>query len=128
MRILIADTQPRVRFALHVLLQRQPDLEIVGEAIDAASLLEQAGTQCPDLLLLGWELPGMDMGCLVSLLRENCPQIAIVALSGRPEAHHAAREVGVDAFVSKSSPPDQLLDAITRFRRRAGRTIVALDE
>ena len=113
MRILIADTQPKVRFALQVLLQRQPDLRVVGEAIDAQSLLWEVETACPDVVLLGWELPGMEMDCLVPSLRESCPGIVIIALSGRLEAHRAASKLGVDAFVSKSSPPDQLLAAIT---------------
>jgi DNA-binding NarL/FixJ family response regulator len=114
MRILIADTQPKVRFALQVLLQRQPDLRVVGEAIDAQGLLEEAEAECPDVVLLGWELPGMDMDCLVPSLRERCPGITVIALSGRLEAHRAADKLGVDAFVSKSSPPDRLLAAITR--------------
>jgi DNA-binding NarL/FixJ family response regulator len=114
MRILIADTQPKVRFALQVLLQRQPDLTVVGEAVDAESLLEEVETACPDVVLLGWELPGMDMDCLVPTLRESCPGIVVIALSGRLEAHRASSKIGVDAFVSKSSPPDQLLAAITR--------------
>ena len=75
MRILIADTQPKVRFALQVLLQRQPDLKVVGEAIDAESLLEEIETACPDVVLLGWELPGMDMDCLVPVsARELSPE------------------------------------------------------
>ena len=114
MRILIADTQPKVRFALQVLLQRQPDLNVVGEAIDAESLLGEVESECPDVVLLGWELPGMEMACLVPTLRERCPGIVVIALSGRLEAHRAASKLGVDAFVSKSSPPDQLLAAITR--------------
>lgn len=115
MRILIADAQPKVRFALHVLLQRQPGLEVVGEAIDAESLHEQAIAACPDAVLVGWELPGMDMECLIPSLRESCPGMVVIALSGRPEAKQASSEIGVDAFVSKSSPPDQLLNAITRW-------------
>ena len=114
MRILIADTQPKVRFALQVLLQRQPDLNVVGEAIDAESLLAKVETVCPDVVLLGWELPGMDMDCLIPSLRESCPGVILIALSGRLEAHRAADRLGVDAFVSKSSPPDHLLAAITR--------------
>ena len=114
MRILIADTQPKVRFALQVLLQRQPDLNVVGEAVDAESLLENVEVECPDVILLGWELPGMDMDCLVPSLRERCPGIVVIALSGRLEAHRAAKKLGVDAFVSKASPPDRLLAAITR--------------
>jgi len=114
MRILIADTQPKVRFALQVLLQRQPELEVVGEAIDAATLREQTASACPDVVLLGWELPGMEMARLIPSLREICPGIMIIALSGRPEAQRDSSEIGVDLFVSKSSPPDQLLAAIGR--------------
>jgi DNA-binding NarL/FixJ family response regulator len=115
MRILIADAQPKVRFALQVLLQRQPYLEVVGEAIDAETLRKQAIAACPDVVLLGWELPGMDMEGLIPALRESCPGVVVIALSGRPEAQRASSEIGVDAFVSKSCPPDQLLSAITRF-------------
>jgi DNA-binding NarL/FixJ family response regulator len=114
MRILIADTQPKVRFALQVLLQRQPDLNVVGEANDAESLLEEVEAECPDVVLLGWELPGMQMDCLIPSLRESCPGIVVIALSGRLEAHRAADKLGVDAFVSKASPPDRLLAAISR--------------
>ncbi len=112
MRILIADAQPRVRFALRVLLERQPDLEVVGEAVDAESLLTQTDAACPDVVLLGWELPDMAMDRLMSALRGNCPELVVIALSGRLEAHHAARAIGADAFVSKSSPPERLLGAI----------------
>ena len=93
-------------------MQRQPDLNVVGEAIDAESLLEEVESECPDVVLLGWELPGMDMDCLVPTLRESCPGIVVIALSGRLEAHRAADKLGVDAFVSKSNPPDRLLAAI----------------
>jgi DNA-binding NarL/FixJ family response regulator len=112
MRILIADAQPRVRFALRVLLERQQGLEVIGEAVDAEHLLTQTETACPDAVLLGWELPGMDMERLLSSLRRACPDAAVIALSGRLEAPRTAISLGVDAFVSKSSPPEQLLGAI----------------
>jgi DNA-binding NarL/FixJ family response regulator len=123
MRILIADAQPKVRFALRVLLERQPDLEVVGEAVDAESLLSLLETLCPDMVLLGWELPGMDMEHLMPSLRAGCPDSIVIALSGRLEAHRAAKAVGADAFVSKSSPPDQLLDTIADCKcRHRGQT------
>jgi DNA-binding NarL/FixJ family response regulator len=112
MRVLIADPQPKVRFALRVLLQRQPDIEVVGEAIDACSLLAHARSDCPDLILLGWELPGETMECLLPALRNACPQAVVIALSGRLEAQRSAITAGVDVFVSKSAPPEQLLAAI----------------
>jgi DNA-binding NarL/FixJ family response regulator len=112
MRILIADAQPKVRFAIRVLLERQPGLEVVGEAVNAGELLEQLEIDCPDAILLGWELPGMAIDRLMAALRRSCPKSVIIALSSRLEAQRIAIQSGADAFVSKSSPPEQLLAAI----------------
>ena len=112
MRIFIADRQPKVRFALRILLQRQPGLEIVGEAADASSLLVQAKACPPDLVLLGLDLPGMAEAELLPALSCIAPKPFVIALSGRPEARQSALEAGADAFVSKSDPPDRLMAAI----------------
>jgi DNA-binding NarL/FixJ family response regulator len=112
MRILIADDQPKVRFALRVLLERQSGLEVVGEAADIGDLLIQLSVTCPDLVLLGWELPGRSDIDLLPAIRRICPKLPIIALSGRLEARQIALSAGVDAFVSKSDPPERLLGAI----------------
>lgn len=112
MRILLADGQPKIRFALRVLLQRQPGFTIVDEAADAAELLLQAMNTCPDLVLLAWDLPGLAERDLVPALRRVCPNVVIISLSSRLEARRAALEAGVDAFVSKGDPPERLLAAI----------------
>lgn len=112
MRILLADDQPRIRFALRVLLERQPGLKVVGEAVNAEDLLTQAKATCCDLVLLGWELPGLAALGSLSALRRIRPDLFVVALSGRPEARRAALAAGADAFVSKVDPPDRLLAAI----------------
>jgi DNA-binding NarL/FixJ family response regulator len=112
MRILVADSQPRVRFALRVLLEQQPDIQVVGEATDAQGLLAQARVTCPDLVLLGWELPGLLAVDSLSALRKIRSDLLVIALSGRPEARQAALQAGANAFVSKSDPPERLLAAI----------------
>lgn len=112
MRILLADDQPKVRFALRVLLERQPGLKVVGEAVDAENLLVRAEATHPDLVLLGWELPGLAAVDSLSALRKICPELFVIALSGRPEARRAALAAGADAFVSKTDPPERLLAAI----------------
>jgi DNA-binding NarL/FixJ family response regulator len=112
MRILLADGRPKVRFALRVLLERQLQPVVVGEVSNVYQLLAQVGTDCPDLVLLGWELPGLDGEGVLSFLREACPRLSVIALSGRPEARQAALEAGVNDFVSKVDPPDRLLSAI----------------
>jgi DNA-binding NarL/FixJ family response regulator len=112
MRILLADNQPKVRFALRVLLEHRPGLELAGEAASAEDLLAQVEALYPDLVLLSWELPGLAALGSLPALRRACPGISIVALSGRPEARQAALAAGADAFVSKSEPPERLLAAI----------------
>jgi DNA-binding NarL/FixJ family response regulator len=112
MRILLADDHPEVRFGLRVLLERQAGLKVVGEAADAKNLLAQTKAACPDLVLLAWELPGLAETDLLPALRRICPDLAVIALSGRPEARRAALDTGADAFVWKCEPPERLLAAI----------------
>ena len=127
MRILLADGRPKVRFALRVLLERQPGLEVVGEASDACQLLTQVGEISPDLVLLGWELPGLAAPESLSSMRDVCPGLSVIAMSGRPEARQVALAAGADGFVSKVDPPDRLLAAVDgccpdRGERVAGQT------
>jgi DNA-binding NarL/FixJ family response regulator len=152
MQILLADNQPKVRFGLRVLLERQPGLQVVGEAADAEDLLAQVEADCPDLVLLDWELSGHVLSrpkglaggdpstssgqapstvrggepfaklrtspvkqsgqALLAALREACPDLLVIVLSGRTEVRRAALGAGADAFVCKCDPPEQLLEAI----------------
>ena len=118
MQILLAEDQPQVRFALRVLLERQPGLEVAGEAVNGEDLLALAGGTCLDLVLLAWELPGLAGVGGLPALRRLCPELSVIVLSGRPEARQAALSAGADAFVSKSDPPDRLLAAIEKQRPR----------
>lgn len=112
MRIILAENRRKVRFALRALLEQQPELNVVGEAVDAQNLLAQVAETCPDVILLDWELPGMAADDLLSALRRKCPDVSVVALSGRVSARGAALAAGADAFVSKGDPPERLLSAI----------------
>jgi two-component system invasion response regulator UvrY len=112
MHILIADNRPKVRFALRVLLERQPKIESVQEAVHAEDLLSRMEEACPDLVLIGWELPGLASVGSLSALRSVCPGASLIVLSGRPEARQAALSAGADAFVSKTDLPERLLATI----------------
>jgi DNA-binding NarL/FixJ family response regulator len=112
MRILVADSQSKVRHALCVLLKQQPGLEIVGEAASALELLTQTEKCCPDLILLHWRLRALTAFDLLPALRRVCPGLHLIVLSARQEACQAALDAGADAFVCKMDPPDRLLAAI----------------
>jgi len=112
MRVLVADDQAEVRSAMRFLLEHEPHLHIVGEAGDATELTNRLRNHCPDLVLLDWELPGLDAHELFSGMHGTCSDLVVIALSGRPEARQAALDAGASAFVSKGDPPERLLAAI----------------
>jgi len=122
MRILLADSQPRVRFALRVLMAQQPGVTDVAEMADAAALVAELRARQADLLLLDWDLPGLAEAGGLRALRQTAPQLGVVCLSGRPGARRAALAAGADAFVSKSDPPERLVDAVRRCSGRQSRT------
>jgi len=111
-RIVIADGQASTRVALRLLLQEEPGLEIVGEAADDREALTLLAHTWPDILILDWELPSQPQARLVPSLRALDHSMRIIALSGRPESEAAARDAGVDNFVSKGQPPQALVAAI----------------
>ena len=116
MRIVLADDQSKVLFALNTLLARYPDLVIAGEASNASELMLLISETKPDLIILDWQLPGLKhVGCL-SEIRERLPGLIVIALSGRPELSHSALDAGADAFVSKIDPPERLIGTIARFQ------------
>jgi DNA-binding NarL/FixJ family response regulator len=112
MRVLLADNQPKVRFALRALIEQRLGFQVIGEAVDASDLLAQANAACPDLVLLDWKLRGLAAVDLVPALRRVCPNAYVIALSGQSEARRAALDAGADAFISKTDSPERLLAVI----------------
>lgn len=111
MRVVLADDQRDVRAAIRLLLEQECST-VVAEASSVDELLGLTAREQPDLVMLDWELPGMPLEDPIRALRVLCPGVAIVALSGRPEARGAALAMGVDAFVSKADPPEALLAVV----------------
>ena len=83
-----------------------------AEVIKSKSLMALLREVEPDALLLDWDLGEGSSAELFSLLKEQHPDLLVVALSGRPEVQSAALKAGVDAFFSKGDNPRKLLAAI----------------
>jgi DNA-binding NarL/FixJ family response regulator len=111
MRVMLADSQTRIRWALRKVIEAEHGLTLVGEVSAAQELLSQIGPLQPDLLLLEWELPGHTNGLLAHLRALN-PGLAVLVLSNRPELKETALSAGADAFVGKVDAPEQLLAAL----------------
>lgn len=125
LRILLADDQVWLRSAIRLLLEQDPDVEIVGEIADVYALFATAESQQPNVVLLDWELPGLASGYqgagkrrqTLLKLRQRWPQLYVIVMSGRPEAGRSALSAGADCFVSKAEPPEALLAALNHAKR-----------
>jgi DNA-binding NarL/FixJ family response regulator len=96
------------------LLEQQPGWNVSGEAANAKELIEQIQSNCPDLVLLDEDLPGMSPEAVLKALRMNCPELLIVSLSSRYELRQSALEAGADAFASKAESPEKLIRLIRK--------------
>jgi len=112
MKILLADDSPEVRSALRLLLEQEPLPAVVTEVSEMKSLISQLREECPEFLLLDWELPGLRREDIHVVLQTGCPQMKVIALSSKYEARQAALSAGVDAFVSKAEPPEKILSTL----------------
>jgi DNA-binding NarL/FixJ family response regulator len=99
-------------------LEQAGQVQIVGEAADAPSLLARIATTATDLVLLDGMLPGLALTELLPKLRQGCPEVRVIALSTRTEAGPSVLAAGADAFVSKADPAEHLLAAIEECRRQ----------
>ncbi len=116
MRVLIVDNLALVRTGLRTVLQREPDMEIVGEAKDGKLALDMACELHPDVVLMDPDLPVLDSVEATRLICRACPGVRVIATSfyeqvDRPQA---MLDAGAVAFVGNESP-DVLLATIRRY-------------
>lgn len=113
MRILVADQRSKIRSALRLLLEQEPNQRVVGEAANLESLMTMVSENHPDLVLLDWELTKRRATEILLVLRKLIPEIKVIALSVNPEVSSLALEAGADAFVCKCDSVDRLLAAVS---------------
>ena len=111
MRVLIADDQPSVRFALKLVLEQQ-GIDVAGQVSDSGELLAWFKTDQADLLLLDWELPDQSGKKIIPILRARSPKLTVIVLNSRPQTRTEAISAGADGFVSKGDPPEYLLSLL----------------
>jgi DNA-binding NarL/FixJ family response regulator len=120
MRVLLADAEPDVRWALRLLLVHELGADDIAEASGLDGLWTALRQAPPDLLLLDWAMPGPNAAGIVTRLRAAYPSTTIVALSCRTEEQQAALAAGVDTFVCKSEAPGPLAATLRSACTRRG--------
>jgi two-component system invasion response regulator UvrY len=114
-RIFVADDHPLVLRGLRETLNGHDDLEVVGEATDADSLLKALSNgRSADVVVLDLSLPGARGLDLLRRVHAEHPQSPVLVLSIHPEEPYAVRciKAGAAGYVEKSSSPETVVDAI----------------
>ena len=112
-RILIADDEALVRGGFRMILDAQPDFEVVGEAGDGADALSMAAALAPDLVLMDIRMPGLDgLETTRRLLTEAAPKVLILTTFDLDEYVYEAIRAGASGFLLKTAPPDQLVGGV----------------
>ena len=118
-RILLVDDHTLFRSGLRLLLQRQPDFEIVAEAGDGVEGLKRAKELKPDVVLLDLNLPGLSGLETLQLLVQDLPSCAVIILTVSEEADELGQALrdGARGYLVKNIDAEALTSAI---RRAAG--------
>ena len=115
-RVVVADDQDLVRTGLSMILDAQPDIEVVGQAPDGLAALELARRLRPDVLLVDIRMPGLD-GVEVTR-RLAGPDVAepmavvVITTFDLDEYVHGALKAGARGFLLKDAGPELLVQAI----------------
>jgi DNA-binding NarL/FixJ family response regulator len=113
MRVLIADDHGIVRSGLRLLLESQPDIEVVAEAQDGVEAVEIALRERPDLCVLDVAMPRMTGIQATREIRAQSPDTAVLVLSMHADERYLfeALKAGASGYVLKGEAGEDLVEA-----------------
>lgn len=113
-RLVIADDQAMIRAGLRLVVETAPGIEVVGEAADGRQALVMARQLRPDVLLMDIDMPELDgLSAARQLLEDpGPPRIVMLTTFNTDDNLHASLRARVHGFVLKSSPAEQLIEAV----------------
>ena len=125
--VLIADDQALVRAGFRAILETQPDIKVVGEAVDGLDAVDLARRRRPDVVLMDVQMPGLDGLQATRRILDEAPgaPIAVLILTtfDLDEYVYEALRAGASGFLLKDAPPEQLIGAIHTLA--AGEALIA---
>jgi DNA-binding NarL/FixJ family response regulator len=117
-RVVIADDDEGYLEALRALIERQPELTVVGSAIDGGEAVQLVDALSPEAAVIDLHMPNADGLTAVRRLRGSHPSLCLIALTGdpAPDLHEAATIAGADGVFLKGELVDKLLQRLGRVR------------
>jgi two-component system, NarL family, response regulator NreC len=114
LRILLADDHETVREGLRMILNAQPDMQVVATAGDGRDALSQAEKISPDIVIMDISMPGMNGLVATTQLMERCPTARVLTLTRHADSSYLQQlmRAGAAGYVLKQSRPAELLHAI----------------
>jgi len=118
-RVLLADDDRAFLEALRELIDRQPELGVVGLAENGLEAIEQADDLDTDAVVIDLHMPLVDGVTAVARLRRDHPAICLIALTGddAPKLHAAVKDAGADGVLLKSELVEGLVERLASVRR-----------
>ncbi|MEU4119296.1 response regulator transcription factor [Kitasatospora sp. NPDC028055] len=110
-RVLVADDQEAVRRSVRRILDAQPDIEVVGEAVDGVAALELAAELRPDVALVDIRMPRLD-GLEVTRRLSGSVRVVVLTTFDLDEYVYPALRHGASGFLLKRSGPALLAEAV----------------
>jgi two-component system response regulator NreC len=112
--VVLADDHAVVRSALRLMLEREPDIEVVAEAGDAESAGRYVNGHRPRVLILDINMPGRSGLAAIPSIREQSPETQIVVLTMQDETAFAreALQAGVLGYILKEAASEELVKAV----------------
>jgi len=119
MRLLIADDHGIVRGGLRLMLERQPDMEVVAEAADGAEAVALALRERPDICVLDVQMPRLTGLQATVEIRAQAPDISVLVLSMHDDERYLyeALQAGAAGYVLKREADTVLVDAVRAVAR-----------
>ena len=113
-RLVVVDDHPNVRDGLRALFSTVPDVDVVGEAADAATALREITLHRPDVLLLDVHMPGGTGLEVLPRLRQASPETHVLLLTMDDDAETAleAVQLGADGYLVKGASQDEIMRAV----------------
>ena len=118
-RVLVTDDHAVVRTGVRQALEPHPDLSVIGEAIDGATLLANPALHMTDVVVLDMNLPETNALDLIPACHARAPSVRVVVFTMQPEDAYAveALRAGAAGFVGKERPMEELVTAVRRVGR-----------